>query len=123
MVKLMAGDIEVREIVHLLFDLFLPAEEILPCGLEIFGALKERFPLGLKLLDGAQQIADGVVARDLGAEHRVLALDLREALPQLMVLIDERLGELDTALKKGANKGFSLFSEIDWKIACSSHAL
>src|SRR5690606_10850583 len=98
-------------------------EETLTRRLEAFRAFEERGPLGFELLDRAEQIADRIVARDLRAKHGVLALDRREPFPELVIFVDQRFGEFDTALEERANECFPLFREIDRKIACSSHAL
>ncbi len=110
--ELRGRDIEVREVGELALDLGILRREAVLIRLGAARAGEELDLLVLEAFDLPEQVADRLVARQVGAELAVLALELGDRFAEPLVLLEELLGELSALLEELLNEGVALLLQV-----------
>jgi hypothetical protein len=103
-----------------LLDLIVTFVVATPRVLELHRTLDERVALGLELLDRAEQLADGVVTRHLGAQARVVRANPAELTTDVLVLAEEKLRVLDPLSKERAHECFAFLDQVHGQVASAT---
>ena len=110
--ELRGGDVEVREVRELALDLGVELRGAVFALLRAARAGEELLLLFFERLDLAEQVADGLVAREVRAELAVLGLERRDAVAQALALLEQLFGELRALAEELLNERVALLHQV-----------